>query len=55
MMSDTLPTSVTAPPIRNGVLFWVCMTCERVATDGKCGPNHEIAAIPPPPFDARLN
>jgi hypothetical protein len=31
-----------------------CLFCT-VTTDGKCGLNPEIAAIPPPPFDARLN
>jgi hypothetical protein len=36
-------------------MFWFCLTCERIANSGKCGQNHDVAAIPPPPFDARLN
>lgn len=42
------------PPAQSGVMFWFCLTCERIA-DGKCGPNHEVAAISRPPADPRLN
>jgi hypothetical protein len=42
------------PPVRNGVTFWFCLTCERIV-DEKCSRNHEVAAIPPPPVDPRSN
>jgi hypothetical protein len=55
MMCARKHTTAAELPIRNGIMFWICLTCERIATDGKCGPKHEIAAIPPPPVDPRLN
>jgi hypothetical protein len=55
MMGRVCAPTPAVPPVRSGIMFWFCLTCERIATDGKCRPNDEIAAIPPPPFDARLN
>jgi hypothetical protein len=50
MVNDEL----TEWTVRDGVIFWLCLTCNRIAQD-TCGAQHEIAAIPAPPLDARMN
>lgn len=41
--------------VRDGVMFWFCLTCNVVADLGACGVGHELAAIPPPPMDSTVN
>jgi len=54
MMGEMRAPIPALAPVRAGIMFWFCLTCERVV-DGKCSRNHEVAAIPPPPVDPRMN
>jgi hypothetical protein len=49
------PTNIVERTVRDGVMFWFCLTCNKVAEFGFCRVGHEVVAIPPQPLDSTVN
>jgi hypothetical protein len=55
MMGQVWAAHLPEPPVRRVIMFRFCLTCERIADATRCSQNHEVAVIPPPPVDPRMN